>query len=56
MCGWRDFSWPFFFHERQADAFSCAMPIRTTLPSPPSSAAARSSGSAIFSLLSPLAK
>jgi hypothetical protein len=31
MCGWLAASWLFFFHERQADAFSWAMPMRTHL-------------------------
>jgi hypothetical protein len=44
------------FHERHTTAFSCAIPISTTRPSPPAAAAASISGRAISSLLSPLAK
>jgi hypothetical protein len=43
------------FHDRHIGVFSCAIPISTTFPSPPSRAAASINGRAISSLFSPLA-
>lgn len=56
MWGWRAFSWPLVGHDRHTDAFSWAMPMSTTFPSPPSAAAASISGRASASLLSPFLK
>jgi hypothetical protein len=44
------------FHDRHTGAFSWAMPISTTRPEPPASAAASISGRAMASLLSPFPK
>jgi hypothetical protein len=43
------------FHDRHTGVFSCAIPINTTRPSPPSLWAASISGREICSLFSPLA-
>ena len=56
MCGCAACSWPLAFHDRHTGAFSCAIPISTTRPSPPAAAAASISGRAICSLFCPLAK
>jgi hypothetical protein len=41
------------FHDRHTGAFSCAIPINTTRPSPPAAAAASINGAAMASLLCP---
>src|SRR5512144_1613136 len=56
MCGCAACSWPLAFQDRHTGAFSCASPINTTRPGPPSAAALAISGRAICSLFSPLAK
>src|SRR6185369_15898193 len=55
MCGCAACSWPLAFQDRHTRAFSCAIPINTTRPSPPSRSAASSNGRAVCSLFSPLA-
>jgi hypothetical protein len=44
------------FHDRHTGAFSCAIPISATAPSPPVAAAASMYGRAIVSLFSPFPK
>ena len=55
MCGCAAPRGPLAGQDRHAGAFSCAMPIRATLPAPPA-AAASIYGRAISSFFSPLAK
>ena len=55
MCGCPAPRWPLAGQDRHADAFSCAMPIRATLPAP-AAAATSIYGRAISSFFSPLAK